>query len=92
MTCLTKYTTAMESVFDKLRKADALKDFRKAMMSRAEWISRDLTSIPDTDDRVSLVLRGALTICFELADGAKSALEGGNEEANSSTDQEIQTE
>lgn len=86
-----KYSELMKSVYTKLKKAEVLTEFRKAMMCRAEWISRELTTVPNEDDRTSLVLRGELAICFELADGAKSALEEGKEEANLSTDQEIQT-
>lgn len=86
---ISKYSNLMEVVYKSLGKAGTLKEFRRAMMCRAEWVSRELIQVPESDERTNIALRGALAICFELADGAKDALENAKEEANSSSEQEI---
>lgn len=89
MSAINKYTDLMEKVYKALDKAEVLKDFRRALLCRAEWASRDLSIVTENDDRSSIYLRGQIGLCFELADGAKDALERKNGEANPSIEQEI---
>lgn len=89
---INNYADVMEKVYKALGQAGVLKDFRRAMLCRAECTARDLIHVHDIDDRTTPCLRGQLSICFELADGAKDALENAKGDANSSNENEIRPE
>lgn len=82
-----RYGELMSEVYAALTKADAVKKFRYALMARAEAASRDLTVT--TDARVVDLLRGQISICFELADGAQSAQESAEARARAAAEDGI---
>ena len=77
---MNEYVNALDNLFKCLKDTDSLKAFRLAMLTRAEEIARQQTGV--NDDKVLHALRGQLTICFELADGATNALEADKASAN----------
>lgn len=62
----------MTEVFDSLIKVDKAHEFIYAMQKRAELTTRAYASTPVENRDMAM---GQISICYELADGAKAALE-----------------
>jgi len=87
---MNDYVQSTERLFKSLKDRDALKEFCNAMRQRAMLVSRNIVSADD--DNTMHALRGQLSICFELADGAESALEAEKAKANADSAGRIQNE
>lgn len=59
---------------------DRAKALESAMRKRVEWLARQQAGVNDTP--LLHALRGMITICIELADGARAALDAESAEAN----------
>lgn len=68
----------MTEVFDSLIKVDKGYEFLYAMQKRAELTTRAYASTPVENRDVAM---GQISICYELADGMKSALDAAISEA-----------
>jgi len=78
---ISSYFEASEAFFKALIDAHCEKEFLKTMQVRADKIARDLCLA--TDEHVTDILKGQLSICYELADGTAQALKARSENANS---------
>lgn len=68
----------MAEVFDSLIKVDKAHEFIYAMTKRAELTTRNYASTPVENRDMAM---GQISICYELVDGAKAALEAALSEA-----------
>ena len=68
----------MMEVYRTLIECDKAYEFIAAMQKRAELTTRQLPSLPTANRDMAT---GQISICYELADGAKSALDAAISEA-----------
>jgi len=68
----------MGTVFRGLIECDKAYEFVAAMRKRAELVTRNFPQIPVANRDMAM---GQISICYELADGAKAALEAAISEA-----------
>ena len=79
----------MAEVFDSLIKVDKAHEFIYAMMKRAELTSRTYASTPVENRDMAM---GQISMCYELVDGAKAALEAARAEAKERAAQKTRKE
>ena len=76
-----KYISASDDFFRALIKARCDRQFVATLEERAERISRDICV--QTDQHVTDILKGQLSICYELIDGVERATLALEDEAKS---------
>lgn len=80
-----RYTGDVMRALSEPTKELRVKAFAEAMKNRVEGYARDMIVANDTC--LMHMLRGGMTICIELMDGANSALETAEGEANAGAEE-----
>lgn len=73
------YDEATKTLFAFLVEHDLVKTFRDVMKARADVIARQMIGVNDAN--LMFALKGQISICCELHDGAKAALDAKKAEA-----------
>lgn len=81
MDVMPSYFEKSDAFFKAILDAHAEKEFVAMMSARADKVARDICLA--TEDRITDILKGQLSICYELADGVRQALTAREEKANS---------
>lgn len=78
----TRYGQSMTELCKFLVEHNLVEQFCGMMNARAELTARDMIGVADAN--VMFALKGQISICYELVDGAMAALEAKKAEANAS--------
>ena len=77
---LDKFKAASKALFQFLVEHDLVGVFCELMKSRAECAARD--TLETNDANIVFTLKGQISICYELVDGAREALAAKRASAN----------